>query len=49
MKKLILRKLRKLSDEIIGEKETDKIIKEAVKEVIKEIKPKPKKKNGDRK
>ena len=36
MKKRVLRELRKLSEEVIGKKETDKI----VKEVIEETKPK---------
>lgn len=49
MKKAVLRlrKLKALANEILGEEETDKIIKETVDEVleeIKEVKPKRKKK-----
>lgn len=43
MKKKVLRKLREMTDEVIGKDETDKIIKETVKEVLEETKPKKKK------
>lgn len=44
MKKAVFRKLRALANEVIGEKETEKIIKDTVKEVLEETKPKKKKK-----
>lgn len=40
MKKAILRKIRELSENVLGEKETKKIINETVEEVLKETKPK---------
>lgn len=40
MKKRLLRKLRELSEKIIGKEETNKIIDESVKEVLEETKPK---------
>ncbi len=46
MKKKMLRKLREASNEIIGEKETNKIIENTIKEVLEETKPKTKKKKG---
>lgn len=46
MKKRVLRKLRELSNEILGEKETDKIIEDTVKKVLEETKPKIKKKKS---
>ena len=45
MKKAVLRKLRALANEVLGEEETDKIIKETVEEVLEETKPKKKKKD----
>ena len=48
MKKLKLRallKLRELSNKVLGEEETEKIINETVKEVLEETKPKKKKKS----
>lgn len=42
MKKALLRKLIELSNQAVGEKETNKIIKETVKETLEEIKPKRK-------
>ena len=47
MKKVQLRallKLRELSNKVLGEEETNKIVDETVKEVLEEIKPKKKKK-----
>ena len=44
MKKRVLRKLREISEEVLGKKETKKIINEAIKEVIEETKPKKGKK-----
>lgn len=48
MKKSMFRKLRAISNEIIGEKETNEIIKETIKEILKETKPKTKKKKSDK-
>lgn len=50
MKKAMLRKLRTMSNEILGEEETNKIIKETVQEVLTETKPKktPKKKSDSK-
>lgn len=50
MKKAVLRKLRAMSENIIGEEETNKIIEETVQEVLKETKPKKttKKKKSDK-
>lgn len=48
MKKKVFRKLRAISNEVLGEKETNKIIKETIKEVLKETKPKTKKKKSDK-
>lgn len=39
----MLRKLREMSNNILGEKETNKIIDETIKEVLEETKPKKKK------
>lgn len=39
MKKTILRKLRAMSNEILGEEHTNQIIEETVKEVLKETQP----------
>jgi hypothetical protein len=44
MKKAMLRKLRALSNDLLGKKETDKIIEDTIKEVLKETEPKEKKK-----
>jgi len=49
MKKAMLRKLRALSEELIGEEETNKIIQNEIEKVLKEIKPKTKKKKSDKK
>lgn len=46
MKKKMLRKLREICNDIIGEEETSKIIEDTVKEVLEETKPKTKKKKG---
>lgn len=48
MKKAVLRKLIELSEKLIGEEETNKIINETVEEVVEEIKPKKKSKKGDK-
>lgn len=40
MKKRLLRKLRELSERIVGKEETNEIINETVKEVLEETKPK---------
>lgn len=52
MKKAVLRRLRALSEEIIGEEETDKILHETaqkvVKEVLEETKPKKTKKKEEK-
>lgn len=48
MKKKMLRKLREISNDIIGEKETNKIIEDTIKEVLEETKPKTKKKKEKR-
>lgn len=48
MKKAVLRKLIELSEKLIGEEETNKIINETVEEVAEEIKPKKKSKKGDK-
>lgn len=45
MKKKMLRKFREISNNIIGEEETNKIIEETVKEVLEETKPKKKRKS----
>ena len=42
MKKRVLRKLREISENLLGKEETEKIISETVKEVIEETKPKRK-------
>lgn len=49
MKKSMLRKLREISNEILGEEETNKIIQEEIEKVLEETKPKPKKKKSDKK
>jgi len=40
MKKAMFRKLREISNKVLGEKETNKIIKETVNEFLEETKPK---------
>jgi hypothetical protein len=51
MKKAMLRKLRSICNEVLGEKETEQIIQETVdktvKEVLEDTKPKTKKKKSD--
>lgn len=48
MKKRLFRKLRELSNKVLGEEETNKIIDDTVKEVLEETKPKNKTKKGDK-
>lgn len=48
MKKSVLRKLRQISEEVLGKEETDQIIKNTVEKVIEETKPKKKTKKGDK-
>lgn len=48
MKKKMLRKLREICNELIGEEETNKIITETIEEVLEETKPKKKTKKGDK-
>lgn len=48
MKKSVLRKLRQISEEVLGKEETDRIIKNTVEKVIEETKPKKKTKKGDK-
>lgn len=43
MKKSILRKLRQMSEEILGKEKPDEIVKETVEKVLKETEPKIKK------
>lgn len=45
MKKKVLRKIREISNNIIGEKETNKIIKEEIKKILDETNPKKKRKS----
>lgn len=45
MKKAMLRKLRQISNELIGEEETNKIIQKEIEKVLEETKPKKKKKS----
>ena len=40
MKKAMLRKLRAMSEEIIGKEETNKILDETISEILEETKPK---------
>ena len=49
MKKAVLRKLRELSEKVLGEEETNKIIGNAVKEVLEETNPKKKETTKDKK
>jgi hypothetical protein len=44
MKKAILRKLRTISEDVLGEEETNKIINDTVSKVLDETKPKSKNK-----
>lgn len=46
MKKRMLRKLREMSEEVLGEEKTEEIINKTVEKVLKETKPKEKKKRG---
>lgn len=48
MKKAMLRKMRQISNELIGEEETNKIIQEEIEKVLEETKPKPRKKKSDK-
>ncbi len=48
MKKKMLRKLRETCNELIGEPETNKIIKETIEKVLEETRPKKKNKKGDK-
>ena len=48
MKKAMLRKLREISEKVLGEEETNKVIEETVKEVLEETKPIKKKKKEDK-
>lgn len=49
MKKAVLRKLREISEKVLGEEETNKIIDDTVKEVLEETKPKKKETTKDKK
>lgn len=40
MKKKVLREIRRIANEVLGEEQTEKIINETVKEVLEETKPK---------
>ena len=50
MKKAVLRKLREISERVLGEEETNKVIEDTVKEVLEDTKPKKetKKKKSDK-
>lgn len=48
MKKAMLRKLRQISNELIGEEETNKIIQEEIEKILEETNPKPRKKKSDK-
>ena len=48
MKKAMLRKMRQISNELIGEEETNKIIQEEIEKVLEETKPKTRKKKSDK-
>lgn len=48
MKKAMLRKMRQVCNETIGEDETNKIIQEEITEVLEETKPKESKKKSDK-
>ena len=45
MKKKMLRKLREIWNDVIGEKETNKIIEDEVNKVLEETRPKKKRKS----
>ena len=45
MKKKMLRKLREICNNVIGEKETNKIIEDEVNKVLEETRPKKKRKS----
>lgn len=45
MKKKMLRKLREICNDVIGEKETNKIIEDEVNKVLEETRPKKKRKS----
>lgn len=45
MKKKMLRKMREICNNVIGEEETEKIIEETIKEVLEETKPKKRRKS----
>lgn len=48
MKKAMLRKMRQISNKLIGEEETNKIIQEEIEKVLEETKPKSRKKKSDK-
>lgn len=48
MKKATLRKLRQISNELIGEDETNKIIQEEIEKLLEDTKPRPRKKKSDK-
>ena len=48
MKKKMLRKLREVCNDVVDEKETNKIIEDEVNKVLEETKPKKKTKKGDK-
>lgn len=48
MKKAMLRKIRQMSEEVLGEEKTNEIIDKTIQEVIKETKPKKKTKKGEK-
>lgn len=45
MKKKLLRKLREICNDVIGEKETNKIIEDEINKVLEETRPKKKRKS----
>lgn len=45
MKKKMLRKLREICNDVIGEKETNKIIEDEINKVLEETRPKKKRKS----
>ena len=47
MKKKMLRKLREICNDVIGEKETNKIIEDEVNKVLEETRPKKKRKSDN--
>lgn len=49
MKKAVLRKLRTISEKVLGEEETNKIIKKTIEKVLTETKPTKKKKKKEAK